>query len=61
MISHTDIKKEMINTKARIRYKELKQDGNNKKIIPQKKFIPQQSISPPNTEKQQHASNPFNG
>jgi len=34
MISDTDIKKEMINTKARIRYKELKQNGNNKKIIP---------------------------
>lgn len=34
MISHKDIKKEMINTKARIRYKELKESGNNKKLIP---------------------------
>lgn len=34
MISHNDIKKEMINTKARIRYKELKQNGTNKKLIP---------------------------
>ena len=34
MISHKDIKREMINTKARIRYKELKESGNNKKIIP---------------------------
>lgn len=34
MISHKDIKKEMINTKARIRYKELKENGTNKKLIP---------------------------
>jgi hypothetical protein len=31
---NTDIKKEMINTQARLRYKLLSQEGRNKKLIP---------------------------